>query len=117
MAKVNIRFGACMVEFEAKNVKDVFRAFTMYEVLGETKCGACESHEISPRFRQAQGYDFYSFNCNACRAELHLGQKREGDVLFPKRKDADGNWLPNRGWVKYEPQQQSQQQPQEHSPF
>jgi hypothetical protein len=26
---------------------------------------------------------------------------KKGGGLFPKRKDKDGNWLPDRGWVKW----------------
>jgi hypothetical protein len=32
---------------------------------------------------------------------LALGTKREGGQLFPKKKDKDGNWLDNNGWVKF----------------
>ena len=38
-----------------------------------------------------------------CGAVLGFGQHKKGGTLFPKRKDADGNWLENRGWYKYKP--------------
>lgn len=120
MAQVEISFGTSTVRLEASGVKDVFKAFTQYEVLSESECGACGSHDVVPRHRVAQGYDFYSFNCLACRAELHLGQYKDKDGLFPKRKDQAGNWLNNKGWVKWEGQQQTQSQhtqPPQASPF
>ena len=36
-----------------------------------------------------------------CGARLAFGVMKKGGGLFPKRKDADGNWFPDRGWVKY----------------
>ena len=103
MAQVTIKFGEVQVQIESVGVKDVFKTFTEYEVLNQNSCGACQSPNVIPRFRTTKGYDFYSFRCMDCGAELHLGQLKEPSKgLFPKRKNKEGAWLPNRGWVKYD---------------
>jgi len=33
-----------------------------------------------------------------------FGQHKKGGGLFPKNKDADGNWLPDNGWTKWNPE-------------
>ena len=38
-----------------------------------------------------------------CGAKLAFGANKKGGGLFPKRKDADGNWLPDGGWQKWNP--------------
>ena len=48
------------------------------------------------------GNDYYAIHCQTCGAELALGQKKTGDTLFIKRKDKDGNILPNGGWKKWQ---------------
>lgn len=69
-------------------------------VLGETKCGACESEKVHLEHRTAKGYDFYSVKCEGCGCRLDFGSLKDGAGLFPRRKDESGNWLENRGWVK-----------------
>jgi len=31
-----------------------------------------------------------------------FGQKKKGGILFPKRKNKEGEYLPDNGWVKYD---------------
>ncbi len=85
-----------------KQIGDITSVFS----LGD-KCGACGGTDVAPAVRQAKGYEFYEFNClnQKCRARLSLGQTKEGGTLFPKRKDRDGDWLPNGGWVKFQKQE------------
>jgi len=107
MAHVKIKIGNIEVAVDG-GVKDVFKACNEFQILQEKECGACGGPNISPQHRVAQGYDFYSFRCGDCNAELKLGQKRDMEQLFPKRKAEDGESLPNKGWVKWQPQQYSQ---------
>ncbi len=76
-------------------VQDVFEA--------ETICGCCQTAAIRFQFREVDSYKFYELVClnPECRARFTFGQARKGGGLFPKRKDEDGKWLPNRGWSKY----------------
>jgi hypothetical protein len=34
---------------------------------------------------------------------------KKGGRLFPKRKDKEGNWLPDGGWVKWNPDTQKEE--------
>jgi hypothetical protein len=38
-----------------------------------------------------------------CGARLSFGVHKKGGGLFPKRKDNEGNWLSDNGWVKWNP--------------
>lgn len=68
----------------------------------ESECGLCQSKDIRLLARKVDKYDFYELACTACHARFAFGQiKDSGGMLFPKRKDDDGNWLPNRGWAKF----------------
>jgi hypothetical protein len=48
-----------------------------------------------------EGNDYFEIRCADCGAILAFGQHKKGVTLFPKRKDDDGNYLPNRGWHKW----------------
>jgi hypothetical protein len=52
--------------------------------------------------REFDGNNYYKLVCRDCHATLDFGQRRDGNNLFIKRKDADGNLLPNRGWYRYQ---------------
>jgi len=39
--------------------------------------------------------------CVECSAKLGLGVHKKGGGLFPKRKDADGKYLPDNGWQRW----------------
>lgn len=95
--------GTMTFHFDVKNVKELLKALTdVQEVFAQnTRCGACQSDRTIARHREAKGFDFYERVCLDCRAHLALGQTKEGDHLFPKRKDDQGNWLPNGGWTLF----------------
>ena len=44
---------------------------------------------------------YYELRCADCGAKLAFGCNQDGQNLFPKLKDKDGNYLPNGGWVKW----------------
>jgi hypothetical protein len=84
------------------------------QAFGMTKCGNCQSENISPVHRKAQTYDFYEWKCSDCHHSLRFGTTKEF-VLFPKRKSESGEWLPNGGWAKNEYQKETGQQSQQKS--
>lgn len=103
---------------EGETQKDVFRQLSsLQEVFEETECGVCGDDDIRFVVRTVDDNDFYELHClgwkydtniqqyNYCRAKLAFGQhKGKEGTLFPKRKDKDGNWLPNNGWTRWKPE-------------
>ena len=73
------------------------------EIFAEEKCGLCSSSNLRFVVRNVDGNDYYELRCNDCGAILAFGQHKKGGTLFPKRKDDDNNWLPNKGWHKWQP--------------
>ncbi len=110
--KVMYRAGAATIEVEGRDTKDCFAQIAAAaEVFGHEECGACGSHDIRPQVRERDGNHYYEIKCGKCGAEFAFGQKRADGSLFPRRRDKDGNWLPNHGWVKW------QGKPSEDQPF
>ncbi len=92
-----------IVEAEGETVADVFANLArLADVLGAAqKCGWCGSEQIQPRVRDAKGFRFFELTCMEpkCGARFSFGQLKEPKgALFPKRKDDQGNLLPNGGW-------------------
>mgnify|MGYP001348781510 CR=1 FL=1 len=103
MTTVRFPIGKALITVDAKTVKDAIKEFSEYaEEFIEMICGACESTEVVPLHRLSKGYEFYEMHCMACGAALSFGQTKEGERLFPKRKDKDGNAYENDGWRKYQ---------------
>ena len=102
------------VSFDANLQKDIFQGLaTLSEVFGISKCGACNKPDIRYVVREAskgtKKYQYHELHCNNCRARLAFGQHDgEKGTLFPKRKDAEGKYLANNGWVKYTPGQKEE---------
>jgi hypothetical protein len=91
-----------MIEVEGKTQKDVFKQLSeVSEVFGESICQNCKSEAVRFRVRNVQDNDFYELYCMNCHARLQFGSHKKGDTLFPKRTDANGQFLDNRGWVKW----------------
>jgi hypothetical protein len=95
--------GKLVIEVEGASVKDLFAAIGPFaEVLdGDDSCGKCASPHIYPRAREAKGFVYYELVCSDCRAKLSFGQHKDGDTLWAKREDEQGNALPFRGWTLY----------------
>ena len=90
-------------ELEGSGQKEVFKELALIqEIFGEEKCGLCGSSNIRFIVRTVEGNDYYELRCADCGALLAFGQHKKGGTLFPKRKDDDGNYLPNKGWHKYQ---------------
>ena len=98
--------GKISVEFEGESQKDLFGQIASFqEVFEETQCGKCGSENLKFVVRTVDENDYYELRCLDCGARLSFGVHKKGGGLFPKRKDKD-TWLPNRGWVKWNPETQ-----------
>jgi len=89
-------------EIDAAGQKEIFKELALIqEIFAEDKCGLCGSTNLRFIVRNIEGNDYYELRCADCGAILAFGQHKKGGTLFPKRKDDDGNYLPNKGWHKW----------------
>ena len=96
--------GSLSVEVEGTSQKAIFKGIAkLQEIFDPEACGDCGDNETRFRVRTVESNDYYEKVCNKCRAVLKFGQTKEGNNLFPKRKNADGEWEDNRGWVRWTP--------------
>lgn len=122
--------GRMVIEGDCQGVKKAFQFMGLCrEFFLAEPCGCCKSKNTAPDFHEAKGYKFYEWKCGDCGATFQFGQHKEGDGLFPKRKDANNNALPNKGWSVYqangsgqaphsqEPNREPQDYSQEDVPF
>lgn len=103
--KVTYTKGSLSVEIDGDKQKDVFSELAKFqEVFENNVCGKCKETNIRFVVRTVGANDFYELHCQGCKARMAFGQhqNKEG-TLFPRRKDSDGGWLPNGGWMKYNP--------------
>lgn len=99
------------------NQLELFQALHEYgEIFSISECGACKSDDVKYAIREVadtkkkgQFHSYYEMHCGKCRARLAFGKMMSGDRLFPKRKDENGNYLPNNGWVKFEKAEQKEE--------
>jgi translation initiation factor 2 beta subunit (eIF-2beta)/eIF-5 len=97
--------GDAIVTIQCQTVKEAIKELSEYGVVfGESKCEMCQSEQVIPTYKLAKGYDFYEMTCTDCGASLSFGQTKEGERLFPKRKDKDGNAIGKFGWHQYQSQ-------------
>lgn len=92
------------LELEGDGQKEIFKELSaVQEIFGEEKCGLCEKGNLKFTVRNIDGNDYFEIRCNDCGGILSFGQHKKGGTLFPKRKDEDNKYLPNRGWHKWQP--------------
>jgi len=98
--------GRLRVEVDEDKPKDVFAELARFqEVFENLKCGKCGHDDVQFVVRNVDDNDFYEIHCKHCRARFAFGQhKGKEGTLFPRRKDGEGNWLPDGGWLKYNPE-------------
>jgi hypothetical protein len=97
--------GRIMVELEGETQADLFEQLAHFqEVFDESQCGKCQSEDLRFQVRNVDDNLYYELKCADCGARLAFGVMKKGGRLFPRRKDRDSNWLPNRGWVKWNPE-------------
>jgi hypothetical protein len=101
--KVVKQVGTFSVEFERGTDVELFEEVARFqEVFDNEKCGKCESSNVRFVVREDKEENkYYELRCMDCGAKLAFGCHKKGGGLFPKRKDAEGNWKPTKGWVKY----------------
>jgi len=100
--KVTYQAGRLTASFECDTQKDLFGQLSNFqEVFGQHSCGKCNSDDLRYVVRENDSNEYHEIRCNGCSARLSFGVNKKGGGLFPKRKDADGNWLPDGGWVKW----------------
>jgi hypothetical protein len=91
-------------ECEVATEKAAFEQLAyLQELFEETVCGCCQSLDIRPDVREADGNKFYNLKCRACSARLDFGQTKKGEHLFAKRRGDDKKLLPRNGWYHYQP--------------
>ena len=101
--KMKTRVGSWEVEVEGTDLTECFNNMAeASELLSHGfKCGKTGNNDIIMRVRHSGEYSFPEFFCPESGASLSLGQRKDGGY-FPKRKDKQGNWLPNNGWLSWE---------------
>jgi hypothetical protein len=100
--KYTDRNGAFSVELEGDTQKDIFSQLAKFqEVFGESSCGKCGSTNLKFVVRAIDDNEYFEIRCMDCGAKLAFGVHKKGGGLFPKKKDEQGNWLPNKGWTTY----------------
>ncbi len=106
--KATFSSGKLTASFECDTQKDLFNQLASFqEVFGQTTCGKCGSENVRFVVRNVDDNEYYELRCVDCGARLAFGVNKKGGGLFPKRKDGDGNWLPNNGWTKWNSQTKS----------
>lgn len=98
------RNGRIKAQFENESAKELFTDINKFqEVFEEDTCGKCGCQDIKYVVRNVDDNQYYELRCSKCGARLSFGVNKKGGGLFPKRKDNDGKWLPDNGWVKWNP--------------
>lgn len=95
--------GRISVEFETDTQREIFQQLSDFqEVFDVTACGKCASENLRFVVRNIDDNQFFEIRCLDCGARLEFGSTKQGGKLFPRRKDKEGNWLPDNGWVKWD---------------
>ena len=84
-----------LFEGEGDNPKEVFRSIAEIQDAFEAdkSCGLCEG-AIQFRVRTVDKNEFFELVCRNCQGTLALGQTKDGERLYPKRKGEESH----RGW-------------------
>lgn len=100
--KVTKKVGNLTIDIDKETQKEVFKELAAFEeVFGEGVCGKCNSDNVKCVVRENDGNEYYEMRCNSCGARLSFGVHKKGGGLFPKRKNADNEYLPDKGWQKW----------------
>jgi len=92
------------VEIEGDSHRDIFDQISRFqEVFEQGTCGKCSSENLKYVVRTVEDNQYFELRCANCTARLSFGANKKGGGLFPRRKDSAGSWLPDAGWVKWNP--------------
>ena len=98
------RNGRVTVEIEGDSQRDLFSGISKaQEVFEEDTCGKCGNEHVRFVVRTVDDNQYHELRCSNCGAKLSFGANKKGGGLFPRRKGSDGDWLPDSGWVKWNP--------------
>ena len=101
--KVTYKTGKFTIEAEGSTT-EVFEQLASFDsVFGNCVNKANGSENIGFRHREVDGNHYYELYDKETFHVLKFGKTKKDGSLFPRRKDADGNWLPDGGWAKYDP--------------
>ena len=101
--KVTYRTGKFTVEAEGGTTEIFEQLATFDSVFGNCKNKANDSENIGFRHREVDGNHYYEMYDKDSFHVLKFGKTKKDGSLFPRRKDADGQWIDNGGWVKFDP--------------
>lgn len=101
--KVTYRTGKFTVEAEGGTTEIFEQLATFDSVFGNCKNKANDSENIGFRHREVDGNHYYELYDKDTFHVLKFGKTKKDGSLFPRRKDADGQWIDNGGWVKFDP--------------
>ena len=108
--KATYTSGKISVEIDFETQIELFQKLSNFqEIFEETKCGKCGSENVKFQVRNVDDNLYYELRCVDCGAKLAFGVMKKGGRLFPKRKDKEGNWLPDNGWVKWNSKTQKEE--------
>jgi|TARA_B100000497_G_C7352054_1_gene229602 hypothetical protein len=110
MIELTTTIGNYTVKVEGDTQIDVWDKMSeMAEILSVgAACGKTAATDTIPVTRKKDDYIFREWKCVSSGACLGLGQSKAGS-LFPKRKDKDGEWLDNHGWLTWGERKQEMQ--------
>lgn len=96
-----IKAGNLVFELDASDERGLFEKLAHIQEIFDNKCGKCKSENIKFVVRNVDENKYYEGSCTDCYARLSYGCHKKGGTLFPKRKDNEGNYLPDGGWLKW----------------
>ena len=101
--KVTYKTGKFTVEAEG-NTTEVFKQLASFDsVFGTCINKVNGSENIGFRHRVVDENDYFEMYDKDTVHVLKFGRTKKDQSLFPRRKDTDGNWLSDGGWVKFDP--------------
>jgi hypothetical protein len=89
--RADVFVGGQRVEIHARSAQELWRQTCQFEEF-PSRCGLCNSVDLTPGYRRIREFEFYSIQCRTCGSTLPLGQRKDGG-LFPKLRVG---WQPAR---------------------
>jgi len=108
--------GRMTLELEADtHIALVAQLAAFSEVFEEDTCKKCKGDNLRWSVRKSKDskgkvFDYHELRCQDCGAKLPYGVLDDNTYrLFPKRKDADGKYRGSYGWVKWNPETETEE--------